>query len=184
MILAHDGSQIEYYEEITKQIPGRVLSKHGIVQRDGNSYILEGFQTLSPGQVKDLLELCQAKLNEYIAKRGKRIWQHRKLSSGLISGSLKFEVLKRAKTRCEACGASNEEKALEVDHIVPRNKGGTDDLSNLQALCYSCNSMKRDRDATDFHKIRQSYGHREPGCLFCEIQDKSAVMENELAFVI
>jgi ATP adenylyltransferase len=47
-------------------------------------------------------------------------------------------------------GVNAEERALEVDHIVPRNKGGPDDLSNLQALCYRCNAMKRDRDDTDF----------------------------------
>ncbi|MFM9103844.1 MAG: HNH endonuclease, partial [Cyanobium sp.] len=30
------------------------------------------------------------------------------------------------------------QRALEVDHIVPRNQGGSDDLSNLQAGCVFC----------------------------------------------
>lgn len=40
--------------------------------------------------------------------------------------------------RCKLCGVSNKLKALEVYNITPRNKGGTDDFSNLQSLCYSC----------------------------------------------
>jgi ATP adenylyltransferase len=76
---------------------------------------------------------------------------------------------------------SAEEKALEADHIVPRNKGGSDDLSNLQALCYSCNAMKRDRDNTDFRE--RFYDHRESGCLFCEIPANRIVAENELAYL-
>ncbi|MCX5960678.1 MAG: HNH endonuclease signature motif containing protein [Cyanobacteria bacterium] len=36
------------------------------------------------------------------------------------------------------------QRALEVDPIVPRNHGGSDDLSNLQALCFRCNAGKRD----------------------------------------
>jgi hypothetical protein len=36
-----------------------------------------------------------------------------------------------------------QQRALEVDHIVPRNRGGSDDLSNLQALCFRCNAAKR-----------------------------------------
>ncbi|MFO8237528.1 MAG: HNH endonuclease signature motif containing protein [Prochlorococcaceae cyanobacterium] len=32
-----------------------------------------------------------------------------------------------------------------MDHIVPRNQGGSDDLSNLQALCVRCNAGKRRR---------------------------------------
>jgi 5-methylcytosine-specific restriction endonuclease McrA len=27
-----------------------------------------------------------------------------------------------------------------VDHIVPKNQGGSDDLSKLQALCFRCNA--------------------------------------------
>jgi hypothetical protein len=92
--------------------------------------------------------------------------------------------LKRAKFRCELCGVSAEIKALEVDHIVPRNKGGSDDPSNFQALCYSCNAMKRDRDDTDFRRIVEAYQYRAAGCPFCEIPQDRVVLENELCFAV
>src|SRR5271169_6092368 len=38
--LMRDQSQLEYYEQITKNMPGRVLSKHGVVVRDGDQYHL------------------------------------------------------------------------------------------------------------------------------------------------
>jgi diadenosine tetraphosphate (Ap4A) HIT family hydrolase len=93
-------------------------------------------------------------------------------------------VLKRARHRCELCGAHEDQAALHVDHIVPRAKGGSDDLSNFQALCVTCNTNKRDRDDTDFREVLASYGSREKACLFCSIGAGRIVAENELCYAI
>ena len=184
-LLSRDVSQIEYYEQITKNMVGRVLTKNrGITNKDGNTYSINGFEELGSEEVAILINLCIDKIDAYVADRGDRIWSHRKKSSGYISGTLRYEVLKRAKFHCELCGISADEKALEVDHIVPRNSGGTDDLTNLQALCYSCNAMKRDRDDTDFRQVAESYGDREDGCLFCEVSKQRIISENELSYVV
>jgi len=37
-----------------------------------------------------------------------------------------------------ACGA----RAMEVDHVIGRNQGGTDELSNLASMCKPCHSRK------------------------------------------
>jgi diadenosine tetraphosphate (Ap4A) HIT family hydrolase/5-methylcytosine-specific restriction endonuclease McrA len=183
-ILVHDESQIEYYEQITKEMVGRVLRNRGLVKKEARTFELLEFDRLTPEQVADLIGLCQKKLDEFKERRGARIWKHRKLSEGYISGTIRYEVLKRAKFRCELCGISADVKALEVDHIVPRNKGGTDDESNLQALCYSCNAMKRDRDDTDFRKVIESYQDREKGCVFCDMPQERVIAYCELCYAV
>ena len=184
-LLVEDISQIEYYERITKNMPGRVLTTNrGITEKQGDSYHLKGFDDLSVTEVEELFGLCADEHKSFVERRGDRIWSHRKKSSGYISGTLRYEILKRAKYRCELCGISAVDKALEVDHILPRNQGGTDDSSNLQALCYSCNAMKRDRDDTDFRAIGQSYEQREDGCVFCQTGKSDVLFENELSYAI
>jgi len=184
-LLSHDESQIEYYEQITSNMVGRVLTKnHGVTSRDGDNYSLNNFDQLTGAEVKELTELCERKIKDYIEKRGERIWEHRTKSSGYIPGTVRYEVLKRAKYRCELCGVLDSDKALEVDHIIPRNNGGADDITNFQALCYSCNSMKRDRDNTDLRGIADSYNHRQAGCVFCEISKGRIIAENALCVAI
>jgi ATP adenylyltransferase len=189
-LLEHDQSQIDYYSEITKKMVGDVLSsKNGIVQKlkTGNSihgYAIPDFDELSSEEISDLISICQSKVNDYVDLRGNRIWSHRQKSSGYISGTVQYEVLTRAKFRCELCGTLDGDKALQVDHIVPRNHGGSDDISNLQALCYSCNAMKRDRDDTDFRGVAQSYEDRSQGCLFCEIEPSRIIDQNALCYSI
>jgi hypothetical protein len=53
--LAHDESQIEYYIEITKRMPGPVLTRHRLVQRDGTGYrLIPDVQQLTPEERDEL----------------------------------------------------------------------------------------------------------------------------------
>jgi ATP adenylyltransferase len=78
---------------------------------------------------------------------------------------------------------SANEKVLEVDHIVPRNTGGEDSLNNYQALCYSCNAIKRNTDSTDFRQ-KINYEEKDNECVFCILASQRIVLKNNLSFSI
>ena len=53
---------------------------------------------------------------------------------------LRAEVLRRQPVcATPGCGL----RAVHVDHIVPRSKGGADALPNLRGLCPQCHNMRR-----------------------------------------
>jgi hypothetical protein len=59
--------------------------------------------------------------------------------------ALRFAIMKRDEYRCRLCGKAARDDIdtrLEVDHITPRSKGGTNDPSNLWTLCFDCNRGK------------------------------------------
>lgn len=62
-----------------------------------------------------------------------------------IPASVRVSVLHRDGYKCLFCGRSAKQVQLEVDHIVPFSKGGSNDLSNLQTLCVDCNRGKGSR---------------------------------------
>ena len=39
---------------------------------------------------------------------------------------------------------------LTVEHIIPKNRGGTDDIDNLAWACSDCNKKRRSMDAAVF----------------------------------
>ena len=70
-----------------------------------------------------------------------------------IMPGLRWQVFQRDDWRCVSCGKTVDEGArLEVDHIIPRSKGGKDELSNFQTLCRECNIGKSNRNQTDLRK--------------------------------
>lgn len=55
---------------------------------------------------------------------------------------LKISGRKDAHDICKICDDEYHLRHMTVDHIIPKEKGGTNDISNLQLLCHFCNSKK------------------------------------------
>ena len=62
-----------------------------------------------------------------------------------ISPKLRFDVFRRDKYVCQYCGACGPKVELEIDHIIPVSRGGTDDINNLKTSCFKCNRGKGDK---------------------------------------
>ena len=187
-LLAYDQSQVEYYSLRTKTMVGKVLTNNGVVESVKDGRQITGYRltetTHTEAERAALQAMCDEAINAYISKRGEAIWGHIGPDSGYVSGSIRYNVLKRAKHRCELCGGHEDQVALHVDHTTPRSKGGPDHISNYQALCMTCNTNKRDTDDTDFRGILDSYNNRQTDCIFCELGAGRIMAENELCIAI
>jgi 5-methylcytosine-specific restriction protein A len=61
---------------------------------------------------------------------------------------LRAQVMRRDKGICQLCLASGRvTPASDCDHVIPKAKGGTDDLGNLQMLCSPCHAAKTQLEA-------------------------------------
>lgn len=56
----------------------------------------------------------------------------------------KRKVFENCKGVCAICGRKVESNNFTIDHIIPLNRGGTNELSNYQIACGTCNKLKDD----------------------------------------
>ncbi len=54
-------------------------------------------------------------------------------------------VFERDKYRCQYCGGIFPESKLNLDHVIPRDRGGRTSWENLVTSCIECNSRKANR---------------------------------------
>ena len=106
-ILGYDASQVEYYSERTKQMVGKVLTDNNHITerikvgRNIIGYRISNADELSSEETTELINLCQSSIDQFLDDRGAKIWSHRRRSSGYVPGTVRYQVLKRAKLRCK-----------------------------------------------------------------------------------
>lgn len=178
--LPYDTSQVEYYEYRMKIHPKQTLRKHGIISYRRSNFVLSvDVSLLSEDQKRELTSLCDQKIQKFIDDKSTK--QQKTKIPTHIGGLMRYEVLRRAKSRCALCGITRDERALDVDHIVPRSLGGKTEMSNLQALCYVCNRSKRNLDDTDFRNYIPPRMNSD--CQLC-CSDQSSLIQNTRAFAL
>jgi len=82
-------------------------------------------------------------------------------------------LLEKWGRKCAYCGVENV--PLEVEHIQPRSKGGSDRVSNLTLACHKCNQTKGDRDIRNFLSGKPSVLNRVLKQAKAPLKDAAAV---------
>ncbi|MBI1275877.1 HNH endonuclease [bacterium] len=57
----------------------------------------------------------------------------------------RHNILLRDKYECQYCGDIFPPRALTLDHVIPRSRGGISSWENLVAACHPCNTFKGDK---------------------------------------
>jgi hypothetical protein len=127
------GKEREEFEKALNGLLERATAEKWVraTQHDVRLFLFENQVDLPHGNLGMLTLALNRKLG---AKEQKR---------EVVPPELREEILRRANGRCENCGEPT--KFLQIDHRTPVSRGGTNDPSNLHALCPSCNSKKGNR---------------------------------------
>ena len=84
-----------------------------------------------------------------------------------IDKNVRKRLYKEQEGKCKACGTWLDEHHLEVDHIIPKSKGGGDYYANYQLLCGHCNRVK---------------GNRPMEYVLAKINQRNKVMKQRVSF--
>lgn len=90
---------------------------------------------------------------------GERLYGTQYQQGSLYQSTLRKAVIAKYNGRCAYCG----EKGEEIEHIVCKQKGGTNSFSNLTFSCRRCNERKGILSLKEFAKVmKRDYSHLEP----------------------
>ena len=93
----------------------------------------------------------------------------------LIGWEIRAYLLEKFGRSCVYCGATNV--PFELDHVLPKSRGGSDRVSNLVLSCHECNQAKGNRTAKEFGHSEVEAQAKRP------LRDAAAVNATRFALV-
>jgi 5-methylcytosine-specific restriction endonuclease McrA len=90
--------------------------------------------------------------SNYLKNNVEKVYLKNQKRRKLIYENLQFDikpsfVKKLYESPCVVCGSKNQ---IEMDHIIPVSRGGTNSEGNLQPLCKKCNLSKGSKTMTEW----------------------------------
>ena len=136
-----------------------------------NYYRMRNENSFGDSQIKDLINDLVFKIGDDLPKRTDITEEEQLIFDNLQleKKTIKKEKNKRTlnqedkkiikelfyeeqKGMCKSCDSYLRSVDLTIDHIIPIAKNGTDNLDNLQLLCYRCNNWKRTNTMPELYK--------------------------------
>ena len=161
--LDQDDGQRRHCENRIRQMPMPALNRIQVVTREGE-WVKLNAPRLTSHQTSQLRMLCEQSMREFTQDFGHNLWDYQMGAPDPVPNSVRYRVLTLAGRRCALCGMSAEQTDLLVNHIIPRSRGGSNELKNLQALCATCHQGKKIKDGQEVSDISLAY---DPECKFC-----------------
>ena len=79
-----------------------------------------------------------------------RFTRNTRLGRGNISRATRRKVYKRDELTCQFCQRQFSFGELTIDHLVPLDRGGLDEITNYVTCCQPCNQRKSNLPLKDF----------------------------------
>lgn len=67
-----------------------------------------------------------------------------------VSSKIRKEIYLRDKYICQYCGKDFKNDIPELDHIIPKKRGGNDSSNNLVTSCKKCNGYKQNKTPKEY----------------------------------
>ena len=69
----------------------------------------------------------------------------------------RHNIFERDRNTCQYCGKRFDRRELNLDHVIPRDRGGTTTWENIVCACIPCNTRKANRTPTEagMHLIKK-----------------------------
>lgn len=166
-----DEEIVNYYISKLKIFPKEVLQKHGIaeIKPKSKTFTALGDFDYTDEQKEELIAICDQKIHEWLLKNASVESEY----AGL--GRIRHHLLADHRY-CAMCGLTPEDKVkLDVDHIIPRSMGGSNEITNLQVLCHRCNRGKGNALIISAMAARKKVKDLVHDCVFCTLPEDRVI---------